>query len=103
MDWEQKYVALMTLVGRQNICLLMLEPGNWCLGVGAAVSGGTTRTYPMRRAQTPQEAVNMAWHDYVTGLADNEYIIVSGSDEKTQRVRWNGFMWKPVKLPEAAV
>ena len=89
LTWEQKLEALNCL-GEAH--LVMRSPGDWYVFQSKSIGGGNFIKSSSGFGKTPQEAVENDWLVYVEGLPSDRYIIC----DHGKKVRWNGFMWKPV-------
>lgn len=89
LTWEQKLEALNSL-GEAH--LVMRAPGDWYLLQSKGIGGIGVIRGSFGFGKTPQEAVENDWLIYVEGLPSDRYIVCKHGE----KVRWNGFMWKPV-------
>jgi hypothetical protein len=90
LTWEQKLEALNSL-GEAH--LVMRTPGDWYLLQSKNIGGGgRVASSSFGFGKTPQEAVENDWLIYTEGLPSDRYVVCKHGE----KVRWNGFMWKPV-------
>jgi hypothetical protein len=94
MDWQQKALAMMALVGWYNFSIKLRSNQSWYIqhtGVerkeDARLSGG------VQSGKTPEEAVNQCW-EWMTDPA--YYMVIGAGSENRKAKRWNGFMWEDV-------
>lgn len=102
--WEQKLDALAAL-GR-DIALKMRKPGDWYVEhVGVEMkespdAGVLIGAYG--NGATPEEAVEDHWRQLAL-CESPAMIVVNAYSGNRRHVRWNGYMWQDVPLPQVAV
>lgn len=100
-QWEQKFAALKAL--DSDASLKMRKPGDWYVsmtGVEVGSSASGLLTSPSAGGETPQEAVEARW-DLFANLATNQYLVIDAMKDTRRHVRWNGFMWEDLPVPDA--
>jgi hypothetical protein len=101
MDYRQKALALSAL-GWYEFAVKIRDTGEWYAVCAGEIGNGRFLTTPTGNGGTPEAAIDDLW-DRMTVLKPGELIVLDAYKGEARRtVRWNGFMWEPVREPAAA-
>jgi hypothetical protein len=92
-NYYEKAIALEALA---EISISIDCNGQWFVTQGVEIKDGYILRSACGRGITPEVAIENHW-DELTELPKDQYIVKNGGNEKRIAVRWNGFMWQPVK------
>jgi hypothetical protein len=95
MDWQVKLATIQAL--SSSVSLHMRKPEDWYVhSSGLEIKLGATLRSPYGDGKTPEMAVNALW-DQLTGLSEDQYIVLNAYQTNRRAIRWNGWMWQDVK------
>lgn len=99
LTYEQKLAALKAIAPTH---LEMRKPGDWyvCASDRAVKKTGSVMlTGAYGNGESPEAAVNDDW-EHMLAAGKDGFIVIGAGLPSRKHVRWNGFMWESLPVPE---